>query len=176
VSSLPVPTPIQDGEAYRLYRWYYGTDPPARTTAPVILPPLLQLFDGIEVAGPRLSGATFAGGLFRQAPVGGSPVSALQAYGYQGARPRPSFSSPADNTYVWYDAKATGSDEQGTSGTGMIEYARGGARYPAGDPPRTTIPMFDQTDAVTGYTSVPRADRPPTEPPWPGSPAADHGS
>ena len=42
----------------------------------------------------------------RRLPAGGGPTSPLDAYGYQGAAPLPSYSSPADYTFLWYDATA----------------------------------------------------------------------
>ena len=51
ISNISVPTPIQSGDAHQLYRWFFGTDPPAAETAPVIRPPIEQLFSGLELAG-----------------------------------------------------------------------------------------------------------------------------
>ncbi len=69
VSSLAVPTPIATGIAYELYRWWYGasTRPAATLTASIIIPPIMQFFDGAQLAGPDLTPSTFATGLFRAA-------------------------------------------------------------------------------------------------------------
>jgi hypothetical protein len=67
-------------DAWRVYRWAYGEDPPT-TNAPVLEPPLRQMFIGIHLAGPNLTPATFRDGLFRF-PVGG------------GTPPVPQFSPP----------------------------------------------------------------------------------
>ncbi len=172
ITSLPVPTPIALGDAYRLYRWYYGTSPPAPRTAPVLLPPIEQLFDGVEMAGPHLSAMTFAQGIFRLPPTGGGPTTPLEAYGYRGAPPVPSYASPADYTFIWYDATATGTDEEGVEGTGMMRYVAMGRRYPATGAPATEVPMFDVAGSVLEYATYPRSSAPPTYPPWPGSPTA----
>jgi hypothetical protein len=172
ISSISVPTPIQDGDAYQLYRWYFGSDPPAPQTAVVILPAIQQLFTGLELAGPDLTGDTFAGGLFRYPPSGGTPTSPLQSYGEQGAPPRPSYATPADYTFVWYDATAKGQDEEGVDGTGMIRYVDGGRRYPATNQPTSEVPMFQVAGSTTFDATVPRADAAPKYPPWPGSPTA----
>ena len=37
--------------------------------------------------------------------------------------------SPADYTFLWYDATAKGPDEEGTNGPGLMRYVNGGARY-----------------------------------------------
>ncbi len=172
ITSLAVPTPVADGDAYRLYRWWYGqsTTPPANLTAGVILPPIMQFFDGVQLAGPDLDPGTFTEGLFRAPPAGGGPTTPLTAYGYRGAPPLPSYSSPADYTFIWYDATAKGPDEEGTEGSGLMQHVAGGHRYRAGVVPYGPVSMFSPTGAVTSYASPP--DRAPSYPPWPGAPAS----
>jgi hypothetical protein len=171
VSSLAVPVPVGSGDADRLYRWWYGPNAsPASLAAPAIIPPIQQFFSGVQLAGPDLTPSTFATGLFRAPPAGGGPTSPLDAYGYQGAAPRPSYSSPADYTFLWYDATAKGPDEEGTNGTGLMRYVNGGARYKSGTVPSGPVPMFTVAGSVTSYAAPP--DRPPSYPAWPGSPVA----
>jgi hypothetical protein len=171
VSSLAVPVPVAAGDADHLYRWWYGaTTSPASLAAPALVPPVEQLFNGVQLAGPDLTASTFATGLFRSPPAGGGPTSPLQAYGDQGAAPLPSYSSPADYTFLWYDATAKGPDEEGTVGTGLMRYVNGGARYKAGVVPVGPVPMFSVAGSVTSYASPP--DRAPSYPAWPGSPAS----
>jgi hypothetical protein len=171
VTSLGVPVPVGSGDADRLYRWWYGANTsPASLAAPALIPPVQQFFTGVQLAGPDLTPYTFATGLFRAPPAGGGPTTPLDAYGYQGAAPRPSYSSPADYTFLWYDATAKGPDEEGTEGTGLMRYVNGGARYRAGTVPSGPVPMFAVKGSVTSFTSPP--DRPPSYPAWPGSPAA----
>jgi hypothetical protein len=174
VTSLAVPVPVSSGNADRLYRWWYGANTsPASLAAPALLPPVQQFFQGVQLAGPDLTPSTFATGLFRAPPAGGGPTTPLDAYGYQGAAPRPSYSSPADYTFLWYDAAAKGADEEGTDGTGLMRYVNGGTRYKAGTVPAGPVPMFTVSGSVTSYATPP--DRPPSYPAWPGSPAAGTG-
>ena len=171
VTSLAVPTPVSVGDAYRLYRWWYGASTsPASLAAPAIIPPILQFFIGVQLAGPDLTPYTFATGLFRAPPAGGGPTTPLDAYGYQGAAPLPSYSSPADYTFIWYDATAKGPDEEGVNGSGLMRYVDGGKRYKAGTVPAGSVPMFTVSGTVTSYSSPP--DLAPSYPAWPGSPAA----
>ncbi len=172
ISNLAVPVPIQAGDAYRLYHWYYGTLPPAPQTAVAILPPIEQLFSGLELAGPRLTASTFAAGLFRYPPTGGGPTTPAVGFGPHGAPPLPSYTSPSDYTFVWYDASATGPDEEGVDGSGLMRYVSGGRRYPASGGPTGDVPMFKLAGSVTSFTTVPPGDRAPDYPPWPGSPTA----
>jgi hypothetical protein len=171
VSSLAVPVPTATGDADRLYRWWYGanTAPPS-LAAPAIIPPIQQFFTGVQLAGARLTPDTFTTGLFRAPPTGGGPTSPLQAYGYQGSAPLPSYSSPADYTFLWYDATAKGPNEEGVVGSGLMRYVNGGARYKAGVVPAGTVPMFSVPGSVTSYASP--TDQAPSYPAWPGSPAA----
>jgi len=171
VTSLGVPVPVSAADADHLYRWWYGSDAtPASLAAPAIIPPIEQLFTGVQLAGPDLTPDTFATGLFRAPPTGGGPTSPLDAYGYQGAAPRPSYSSPADYTFLWYDATAKGPDEEGVNGTGLMRYVNGGVRYKSGTVPSGPVPMFTVAGSVTSYATPP--DRAPSYPAWPGSPAA----
>ncbi len=175
VSSLAVPVPIDTGDAYRLYRWWYGSGTqPASVAAPAIIPPIMQLFEGVQLAGPDLDANTFATGLFRAPPAGGGPTTSLDAYGFQGAAPLPSYSSPADYTFIWYDATAKGPDEEGTVGTGLMRYVNGGARYKAGSVPNGPVPMFTVAGSVTSYDAPP--DLAPSYAAWPGSPASGAAS
>jgi hypothetical protein len=171
VTSLGVPVPVANSDSYHLYRWWYGADTsPASLAAPAIIPPFQQLFEGIQLAGPHLTPYTFTTALFRAPPAGGGPTSPLYAFGQQGAAPTPSYSSPADYTFLWYDATAKGPDEEGTVGTGLMSYVNGGHRYKAGVVPEGPVPMFSSAGAVHSYTSPP--DRAPDDPAWPGSPAS----
>jgi hypothetical protein len=171
ISSLPVPTPQDTSGAFNLYRWWYGNtaQPPSPKIAQLILPPLMLLYQGLQLAGPHLTPATFAQGLFNAPPVGGTPTNPLIAYGDKGASPIPSYTSPADYTFVWYNAAKRGPDEEGKAGTGVIEYALGGKRYHDGVVPTSQVPMFSATGAVSTYPSV--SPNPAGVPPWPGSPA-----
>jgi hypothetical protein len=171
VTSLAVPVPVAAGDADHLYRWWYGaTASPASPAAPAILPPISQFFTAVQLAGPDLTASNFTTGLFRAPPAGGGPTSPLSAYGYRGAAPLPSYSSPADYTFLWYDAAAKGPDEEGQNGTGLMRYVNGGMRYKADVVPVGPVPMFSPQGAVSSYASPP--DRAPSYPAWPGSPAA----
>ncbi len=175
ISDLAVPLPLDETDAVRLYRWYYGAAPPAERTATVIIPSYELLFQGLEMAGPHLTPKSFEQGVFRLPPAGGGLTTPLAAYGYQGAPPLPAYSTPGDYTFVWYDASAVGYDEQNVKGPGMIRFVEGGKRYLATTGPTKAVPMFQTAGSVMQYPSPPPGDRPPSYPPWPGSPTAGAG-
>jgi len=108
----------------------------------------------------------------RLPPAGGGPTAPLIAYGNHGAEPRPSYSSPADYTVLWWDPTAKGPDEEGVDGTGLYRYADGGKRYASTVIPRGDIGLHQKAGSVTSYATPPVADRAPSYPPWPGSPTA----
>ena len=171
VSSLGVPTSGAAEDGNRLYRWWYGANSsPPSLAAPAIVPPILQTFTAVQLAGPDLTPAHFTAGLFRMPPTGGGPTTPLLAYGHQGAVPRPSYSSPADYTFLWYDPTAKGADEEGVVGSGLMRFVKGGARYRAGVVPTGPVPMFSAPGSVTSYDAPP--DAAPSYPAWPGSPAS----
>lgn len=175
VSNLPVPMPHDDMDAYRIYRWYYGEWPAANKTAATFYPNLLQLFQGIQMAGPDLTPETFAGGMFRLPPTGGTPGAPHVSY----ANPstlfefaKADFVGVDDSTLLWWDAKAKGPDEQGKDGVGMYRYVKGGERYMPGKIPTELQPFFVQAGSIARFTSQPPGLKTPNYPPPAGSPAA----
>lgn len=174
VSTLPVRTPREDSDAYRIYEWYYGEEPEAAKTAATFYPNLLALYQGIQMAGPKLTPETFAGGMFRLDPTGGQPASPHISYGhtelFQFAAV--DFTSVDDSTLIWWDPDAEGPDEQGTDGKGMYRYVNNGERYLPGEMPTELQPFFDETDTVTVLDGRPPELTTPDYPPPEGAPTA----
>jgi hypothetical protein len=69
-----------------------------------------------------------------------------------------------DGTLIWWDPNASGQDETGSNGTGMMRYMYGGKRYLYGQFPKGNQPWFNTSNTVTVFTSIPSADRPPSYP------------
>ena len=179
VSTLPVRTPQLDSAPYRIYHWYYGSEPEAFKTAGVIYPNLLQLFQGIHMAGPDLTPQTFAGGMFRLLPTGGQPAAPHVSYGERGLfkyAKGADFVSVDDATLIWWDPNAKGPDEQDTIGTGMYRYVNDGKRYMPGKMPTTLQSFFDKKNSVTVLPKLPPELTTPTYAPPKGSPAARKGN
>ena len=100
----------------------------------VILPPLSQLFLGIQLAGPDLTPETYRDGLFKAPASGGGPTTPLVSYGPDSGfkmigenceldAPRPDYYAIDDTVEIWWDAEATGPDESGKDGKGLWRYA-----------------------------------------------------
>ncbi|MGQ0832256.1 MAG: hypothetical protein ACT4OV_11310 [Microthrixaceae bacterium] len=157
-------------DAFFVYKWYYGKEAPVNTVN-VILPAPAQLMLGIHLAGPKLSPATFEQGLFRYPPAESGKTFSHVSWGDE-LWGQPDYNSSDDATAVWWDPTATGEDEAGNAGTGMLRYVDGGTRYLPGDWPTTPMRWFDKGGSVTVYDTLPESDALPDYPAWPGSPAA----
>ena len=169
LSSLPARTPKQLGDAWRLYTWFYGKDPAAKGTLAVISPGISQFMLGVHMAGPHLTPETFRDGMFSYPPTGGTPLSPRISFGDHGTFAQPDYTGTDDMTVIWWNAEATGKDEQGVEGKGMMMYADGGKRYLPGEMPSTPANVFDPKGAVMIYDTIPPDQAPPEYPsPGPG--------
>lgn len=156
------------GDSYRVYEWYYGKEPPVNSQA-VIIPGPAQLLLGIHLAGPNLTPETFRDGLFRYTPDEQGLTYTYVSWG-EDLWGRPDYNSSDDVAALWWDPDATGEDETGNEGSGMLRYVDGGKRYLPGAWPEDPLPFFEVEGSVTVYEE--RPDAPPDYPAWPGSPAA----
>jgi hypothetical protein len=156
------------GDSYLSYVWYFGKEPPINSQATQYpLPERLLL--GIHLAGPDLTPENFRRGMFRFPP---DEQGLSYTYVSWGDRlwPETDYNTSDDATVIWWDPTATGEDEAGNAGTGMLRYVDGGKRFLPGEWPTEPIPFFEEEGSVTVYTE--RPDAAPDYPPWPGSPAA----
>jgi hypothetical protein len=65
---------------------------------------------------------------------------------------------------VFWDAEATGPDENGRVGSGMYAYVDGGKRYLSGEWPEGAERAFEPDGAVTLYEEPPASERYPEYP------------
>src|SRR5690554_5376953 len=127
--------------------------PAANKTAATFYPNLLQLYQGIHMAGGNLTPETFAGGMFRLPPAGGQPGAPQNSYGNPDLfnwAPA-DYTSVDDSTLIWWDADAEGIDEQGTEGQGMYRYVDGGKRYLPGQLPTELSAFFEPEGSITAF-------------------------
>jgi hypothetical protein len=168
---LGIPTARTDreqGDSFTSYKWYYGKDVPVNSQA-VLYPASARLALGIYLAGPKLTPETFRDGMFRWPPIDGQITAARVSWGND-EWPEVDYNDQDDATAVWWDPDATGQDEAGNEGKGMLRYVDGGKRYLPGEWPTDPIPWFVKEGSVTVYDETP--DPPKQYPAWPGSPAA----
>jgi len=158
-------------DSYFVYNWYFGEPPPVNTHA-VLMPGAERLMLGVHLAGADLTPETFRDGLFRFPSNEAGQTYTRVSWG-DDLWGRPDYNSTDDIGAMWWDAEATGEDEVGNEGTGMIRYVDGGTRWLPGDWPDDPLPFFQDEESVTVYDELPEADALPDYPPWPGSPAED---
>lgn len=165
VSNLAGRQPLENQEQWRLYNWYFGEDPEAANTTGVIYPAVGQLMLGIHMAGPNLTPETFQGGMFSYPPSGGGPTTPQISYGNHGIFDAPDYLGVDDVVEIWWDAEATGPDEQNKSeAEGMWRYGNGGqrilpGRMPNGPPiahdPATSPALFETTPPEDVFPEYP---------------------
>lgn len=141
--------------AVNLYRWYFGEAPPARSSAPLILPNLQFIYSVIQGTGRELTHDMFRRVIFGAEIIPGSVLSPQISWGERGIWPGVDYSGVDDQTEVWWDVNAKGLDETGTDGTGLWAYVDGGRRYLPGQWPESPPKVFDPEGAVTIYTELP---------------------
>jgi hypothetical protein len=164
ISGLPARVPQDQGDAYRLHEWYHGEPPAASNTVAVSFPSIQLFMIGVHMAGPALTPETFRDGLFAYPPSGGTAVSPRISFGDHGYHEATDYLGVDDMGEIWYDVDATGLDEQGNEGTGMIRYVDGGRRYLPGEMPEDPPGAFRLEGSVTGYDEAPADMAPPSYP------------
>ena len=174
ISQLPAPTTDDVQPAVRLYRWWFGgedTMPPARGLYAAQEAAARFLVNGIQMAGPDLTGKTFARGQFRTPPSGGGPTTPQVSYGNWGFFPSTDYAGIDDSVEIWWDGTVEAPDETGAVGKGVWRRSHGGQRFVGPDDVPTPAP-FDPDDTVTVADELTPEDTPPDYPSPEGSPAA----
>lgn len=134
----PSPLTVKPDQTQRghwtLYEWFFGTEPPAPDTSPVLFPNVAVLFGGLQAAGPDLTPETFQAGVFSRPPTPRYTTESSLSWGDHGLWDYDEdFNGSDDMTEIWWDPEATGEDEIGKEGTGMWRYVDGGTRYLPGE-------------------------------------------
>jgi hypothetical protein len=184
ISALTARIDPQISDAFNLYKWFNGVEPPAPQTAPVLWPQPALFYAAIQAAGPKLNADTFRAGLFSLPGAVGKVTTQTISYGKHGYWPNGSqpetcktpppcddYNGIDDFTEIWWDPTATGPDEIRKQGTGMYQYSEGGKRFLPGQWTNQTH-AFDKNGAVTIYFTLPPGEGAKNYP----SPAANGGS
>ena len=130
-------------DSFTSYKWFYGKDVPVNSQA-VLYPGPARLLLGISLAGPDLTPETFRDGMFRFPPISGQVTAAYVSWGNKLWPPglKPDYNDADDATAIWWDPTATGKDEAGNQGTGMLADVAGGKRYLPGKWPTDADPLL----------------------------------
>jgi len=145
-----------------LYKWFTGQDAPAPLGAPVFMPGFSLLFSALQGTGPNLTPQTL-GDFIKTIKTTPAMTASYLSYGDQGIWDEADYNGVDDATVFWWDATATGPDENGREGTGLMKFVDGGKRYLPGEWP-TEDKLFVQDGAVAIYDTAPASETPPSYP------------
>lgn len=152
---IPARVPKQKQDAYTLHEWWFGTPPPTDNNYALVKGDVELLMDGIQLAGPNLSAATFRDGVFHApAPTEGpGGLKAIATYGNHGYWKGTDLYGLDNAGILFWDPKAVGPDETGAVGAGMYRLVDGGRRYLPGHWPTAPVKLFDPANTVTVYAA-----------------------
>jgi len=145
-----------------LYKWFTGQDAPAPLGAPVFMPGFSLLFSALQGTGPTLTPQTL-GDFIKTIKTTPAMTASYLTYGDQGIWDATDYNGVDDATVFWWDTTATGPDENGREGTGLMKFVDGGKRYLPGEWP-TEDKLFVQDGAVAIYDTAPASETPPSYP------------
>ena len=114
---------------YRLYQWYNGEPPPAPDQIGVLAPFPAVFYGVLQDVGPDLTRETWADALKDDIETIPAITQPYLTWGGPDLWPYVDYSGIDDATLIWWDPTATGPDEIRRDGTGMWQYADGGARF-----------------------------------------------
>jgi hypothetical protein len=159
-------SPEKDHDDYKLHQWWYGNPPPDMNTTGIVAGEVNLLFTGIQLAGPKLTVANVTAGI-RAVPVspeGPKGQLPIFSFGDHGLWPDTDFGGLDNINLIWYDPTATCVDETGGEGKGCYRYVDNGRRFLPGKWPTEPMTLFDPTDTITAFDSVPAEMQAPTYP------------
>jgi hypothetical protein len=123
------------------YKAYYAGKPNGSHDAAIsggtaYYSPILYAFSGIELAGPRFNGRSFAQSMFNLPPLGGGTPDAIRlSFGKYGPSPYTGIDNIME---IWWDPNRNGPDGK----PGWTFYVQGGKRYLLGQWPSSPPNVF----------------------------------
>jgi len=145
-SVSPPITPLQDDQnGAGLWYWQYGSAPPgSELDLNQVMISMMSIINGLSLAGPDLTPATYKAAQFAVPPRGGAFIGGAAtiatAYGNQGhVWPKPSYASISDFAEIFWSASATCEGPTGKTEHGCYIYPSGAKRHfwnhwPSGEP------------------------------------------
>jgi hypothetical protein len=163
----PSPLTVKPDQTQRghwvLYEWYFGTEPPAPDTSPVLFPNVATFFAALQAAGPELTPETLQAGMFSRPPTPRYTTETSLSYGQHDLWDYEDYNGSDDMTEIWWDPEATGEDEIGKEGTGMWRYVADGKRYLPGEWTED-LTIFDDEGSATILDAPPDEELAPEYP------------
>ena len=123
------------------------------------------LYEGLQMAGPKLTVATFTQGVFSKPATGGAAQgfvgNFMNGWGKSSGLPYDEYSAVGlDYSMKWWDPAAVGVSVlvRSAAAPGKYEYLYSGKRFAAGQWPKGDQPFFDKTQSVFQLDTLPAAE------------------
>ena len=150
------------------FNWYWGPNTGVYSFTPVA--PLYTLYAGVMLAGPKLTPKLFQQGLFAMPANGGAASNQVQSYmfgyGRTSGLPYDEYSVVGlDYAIMWWSPTDTGKGKLVLDeGTGRFRYIDGAKRYHAGQWKKGEPKLFDKSNSIAQFDSLPASDAVPDYP------------
>ena len=150
------------------FNWYWGPNTGVYQAFPVA--PIYTLYAGVSLAGPKLTPKLFQQGLFAMPANGGAAsnevVSYMFGYGRTSGLPYDEYSTVGlDYAVMWWSPTDTGKGKLLLdNGTGRFRYIDSAKRYYAGQWKKGEPKLFDQSNSIAQFESLPESDAVPDYP------------
>jgi hypothetical protein len=150
------------------FDWYWGPNKASFSQGTVGT--LYTLNAGLQLAGPKLTPQTFQQGLFAMPASGGAAAGQTQSfmfgYGRSSGLPYDEYSQVGlDYMLMWWNRDASGPGKiLFNDGKGRFCYPDNATRYYASKWPKTAPKLFDMSNSICQYDTLPASDIPPEFP------------
>jgi hypothetical protein len=150
------------------FDWYWGPNTGTYGAGPAA--PLYTLYAGVSLAGPKLTPKLFQQGLFAMPANGGAAsnqvVTFMFGYGRTSGLPYDEYSQVGlDYAVLWWSPTDTGKGKiLFDDGTGRFRYIDGAKRYYAGQWKKGEPKLFDTSNSIAQFDSLPASDAVPDYP------------
>ena len=150
------------------FDWYWGKNQGVYSVTPV--GSLAVLYDGVSLAGPKLTPARFQQALFSMPAGGGAASNQVESFmggfGRTTGLPYDEYSQGGlDYTVIWWNPTAVGKGKLLLDdGTGRFMYIDGAKRYHAGQWTKGEPKLFDTDQPIAQFDALPESDRVPDYP------------
>jgi hypothetical protein len=144
------------------FHWYWGPNTGVYSFTPVA--PLYTLYAGVMLAGPKLTPKLFQQGLFAMPANGGAASNQVQSYmfgyGRTSGLPYDEYSVVGlDYAVMWWSPTDTGKGKLVLDeGTGRFRYINSAKRYYAGQWKKGEPKLFDKSNSIAQFESLPESD------------------